>query len=410
MEQQELIPHLFRTEFRKIVAVLSKLFGIEHIEAAEDVASETFLAALETWTYNGIPKNPTAWLYTVAKNKAKNSINRNLLFAEKIVSELNTSFNSREIEVDLSQQNILDSQLQMLFAICHPTISAEAQISMALRVLCGFGIDEISTALLTSKEVINKRLFRAKEKLRLEKVKIEFPSETEINQRLETVLTTLYLLFNEGYYSESQNAVLRDDLCAEAMRLTYSLIENEQTNQPTVNALYALMCFHSSRFKARQNTNGEMVLYQDQDETLWDQELISKGGYYLHLAASGNTLSKYHLEASIAYWHTIKEDTKEKWENILQLFDQLLQIEYSPIVALNRAYALSKIKGKQKAIREAEKLKLENNHFYFTLLGELYMEIDKDKAKINFQKAFSLAITQTDRRTIQNELTSFRKG
>jgi RNA polymerase sigma-70 factor (ECF subfamily) len=408
MEQQELIPHLFRTEFRKIVAVLSRLFGIEHIEAAEDIASETFLSALETWTYNGIPKNPTAWLYTVAKNKAKNSSHRNKLFAEKIVGELkSSSFNIQEIEVDLSYQNILDSQLQMLFAICHSAIPAEAQISLALRVLCGFGIDEIATALLTSKEVINKRLFRAKEKLRLEKVKIEFPGETEINQRLETVLTTLYLLFNEGYYSESHDSVLREDLCTEAMRLTFSLIENESTNLPIVNALYALMCFHASRFKARQSANGEMVLYQDQDETLWDQELISKGGFYLHRAAGGNAISKYHLEASIAYWHTIKEDTKEKWENILNLFDQLLQMEYSPIVALNRTYALSKIKGKQEAIDKVEKLKLENNHFYFTLLGELYMDIDKNKAKINFQKAFSLALTQMDKRTIQKRIDEF---
>jgi RNA polymerase sigma factor (sigma-70 family) len=407
MDEQELIPHLFRTEFRKIVAVLSKLFGMEHIEVAEDIASETFLSALETWPFNGIPKNPTAWLYAVAKNKAINSFRRNHLFVGKIAAQLDSSFKSQEIEIDLSNQNILDSQLQMLFAICHPAISTEAQISLALRILCGFGIDEIATALLTSKEVINKRLFRAKEKLRTEKVKIEFPGEEEINDRLKTVLTTLYLLFNEGYYSESQDSVLRHDLCAEAMRLTYSLIENKQTNQPTVNALYALMCFHASRFKARQNTNGEIVLYQDQDETLWDQELISKGGYYLHRAAQGNILSKYHLEASIAYWHTIKEDTSEKWKNILLLFDQLLLMENSPIAALNRIYALSKVKSTKEAIDEAEKLKLENNHFYFTLLGELYLGIDREKAKINFQKAFSMAVTQTDKRTIQKRISQF---
>jgi len=407
MEQQELIPHLFRTEFRKIVAVLSKLFGIEHIEVAEDIASETFLSALETWTFNGIPKNPTAWLYAVAKNKAKNSINRNTVFTEKVVGQLDRSSESLEIEIDLSSQNILDSQLQMLFAICHPAISTEAQISLALRILCGFGIDEIATALLSNKETINKRLLRAKEKLRIEKVKIEFPGESEISQRLEIVLTTLYLLFNEGYYSESQDLVLRDDLCAEAMRLTYSLIENEQTDLPAVNALFSLMCFHASRFKARQNVNGEIVLYQYQDEALWNQELISKGGYYLHRAARGNTLSKYHLEASIAYWHTIKEDTKEKWRNILMLFDQLLQIEYSPIAALNRTYALAKINGKKEAILEAEKLKLESNHFYFTLLGELYSNNDNQKAKMNFEKAFSLAKTQTDKQTIQKRIDQF---
>ena len=255
--------------------------------------------------------------------------------------------------------------------------------------------------------MINKRLFRAKEKLQLERVKIEFPGDAQINQRLETVLATLYLFFNEGYYSESQDAVLREDLCTEAMRLTYSLIENESTDQPSVNALYALMCFHASRFKARQNANGEMVLYQDQDETLWDKELISKGGHHLHRASQGTFLSKYHIEASIAYWHTIKEDTEEKWKSILQLFDQLLQIENSPVVALNRAYALSKVNGEQEAINELEELKLDNNHFYFTLLGELYMTIDRDKAKINFQKAFSLALTQSDKRTIQKRIDQF---
>ena len=407
MNQQELIPHLFRTEFRKITAVLCKLLGIEHIEFAEDIASETFLSAMETWTYKGIPENPTAWLYSVAKNKARNFIHRNHLFAEKIAGQIkNSSSESEENEIDLSDKNIQDSQLQMLFAICHPSISTEAQIGLSLRILCGFEIEEIADAFLTNKETINKRLFRAKEKLRTEKVQIKFPSEADINFRLETVLTTLYLLFNEGYYSESGDTVLREDLCLEAMRLTYLLIENEQTNQPSVNALLSLMCFQSSRFAARKNNNGEIVLYDDQDESLWNNELISKGVYFLHQASHGNQLSKYHIEASIAYWHTIKNDTKEKWENILQLFNQLLQIEYTPIAALNRTYALSKANGKEEAIVEAEKLKLEDNHFYFILLGELYKDIDNSKAKMNFQKALSLAKTQTDRQTIQKNIDS----
>ncbi|MEP6950293.1 MAG: sigma-70 family RNA polymerase sigma factor [Ginsengibacter sp.] len=405
MEQQELIPHLFRTEFRKITSVLCKLFGIQHIEVAEDIASETFLSAFETWPFKGIPENPTAWLYSVAKNKAKNYITRHHIFTEKIASEIKYSLNQvHEIEIDLSDKNITDSQLQMLFAICHQSISTEAQIGLALRILCGFGIDEIANALLTNKETINKRLFRAKEKLRMEKVKIEFPGESEINIRLETVLTTLYLLFNEGYYSESHDTILREDLCLEAMRLTYLLIENEQTNQPPVNALLSLMCFHSSRFEARKNENGEIILYQEQDEKLWNHELISKGIYFLRQASQGNKISKYHIEASIAYWHTIKADTKEKWGNILQLFNQLLQIEYSPIAALNRTYALSKANGKAAAIVEAEKLKLEDNHFYFTLLGELYKDTDNNKAKQNFQKALLLAKTQTDKQTIQKKI------
>jgi RNA polymerase sigma-70 factor (ECF subfamily) len=405
MYQHELIPHLFRTEFRKIAAVLCKLFGIEHIEVAEDIASETFLSALENWPYKGIPENPVAWLYTVAKNKAKNYLQRDQLFTEKIAKQLrHGSPQNEEVEIDLSEKNITDSQLQMLFALCHPSIPAESQIGLSLRILCGFGIEEIANAFLTNKETINKRLFRAKEKLRTEKVKIEFPSPEEINDRLETVLITLYLLFSEGYYSESQDTIIREDLCAEAMRLTYLLIDNEQTVQPNINALFALMCFHSSRFKARKNEKGEMILYEDQDETLWDQELIAKGTYHLHQAAQGNRISKYHLEATIAYWNTQKSDSKEKWENILQLYNRLLQLEYSPVAALNRTYALSKANGKQRAIIEAEKLNLTGNHFYFTLLGELYTDIDSNKATQNFQKAISLAKTQTDKQTIQRKI------
>ena len=405
MKQEDLIPHLFRTEYRKITAVLCKLFGISHIEIAEDIASDTFLLASETWPFKGIPENPAAWLYTVAKNKAKDYLKRDSLFEQKIAPQItyNTS-GTQEIEIDLSEQNIVDAQLQMLFAVCNPTIPAEAQIGLALRVLCGFGIDEIADAFLTNKEVINKRLFRAKEKLRIEKVKIEFPNDSEINSRLETVLTTLYLLFNEGYYSSNQNVTLRKDLCLEAMRLTHLLIGNRSTDKPAVNALLSLMCFHSSRFEARVKKNGETILYQDQDNNLWNKELIMKGEYFLNRAAHGNQISKYHLEAGIAYWHTIKTDTKEKWENILQFYNQLLQIEYSPIAALNRTYALSKANGKTAAIIEAEKLKLNNSHLFHSLLGELYTEIDNSKATDHYKSALKFAKSAADKSLISEKI------
>lgn len=405
MTQHELIPHLFRTEFRKITAVLCKYFGIGNVQVAEDIASETFLLAADTWTYKGIPANPTAWLYAVAKNKARNHLQREKIFSEKISGDLKQSSPvTEELEINLSEQNITDSQLQMLFAICHPSIPAGSQIGLALRILCGFGIDEIAGAFLSNRETINKRLYRAREKLRQENINIELPGKAEINERLDAVLTTLYLLFSEGYYSETDNNILREDLCAEAMRLTYMLIESEQTNLPKVNALYSLMCFHSSRFPARKNENGEIILYHDQDESLWNQELIGSGIYYLREASTGTELSKYHIEAGIAYWHTIKSDTKEKWDNILQLYNRLLVIEYSPIAALNRTYALSRVKGKATAINEAEKLNLVTNHFYFTLLGELYTGIDDKKAKENFQKAISLAKTETERQIIQKKI------
>ena len=405
MKQQELIPHLFRTEYRKIVSVLCKRFGFDQIEIAEDITADTFLAASQTWPYKGIPQNPVAWLYFVAKNKAKNHLQRNLVFESKVSEELKRSSDEAyETGIDLSPQNINDSQLQMMFAICQPSISQEAQIGLSLRILCGFGIEEIANAFLSSKETINKRLFRAKEKLRKENVKIEFPGPAEIDERLGSVLTTLYLLFNEGYYSSSQDTTIRRDLCDEAMRLCTMLVENKLTGKPEVNALLALMYFQASRFNARIDQNGELVLYDDQDTNLWDAELISKGAYFLNCATTGNTLSQYHIQAAIAYWGTQKADTPEKWKNVLQLYNQLLQLEYSPIAALNRTYALSKTAGKEAAIIEAEKLKLSNNHFYYTLLGELYTDIDNGIARQHFQNALALARTQTDKQIIQRKI------
>ncbi|CAL1519668.1 hypothetical protein MMC2321_03420 [Chitinophaga sp. MM2321] len=389
-----------------MVAVISKLYGLQHIEIAEDIVSETFLQATETWGIKGIPKNPTAWLYTVAKQKTLYHFRRNKIFENKIIPELTFREEKNHLPetLDFSQQNIKDSQLQMLFAICNPVIASEAQIGLALRILCGFGIDEIAEAFLSNKETINKRLFRAKEKLRTEKIKMELPSENEIVNRLDNVLRIIYLLFSEGYYSQTQNQILQKDLCIEALRLGLMLTAYERTNRPKTNALIALMCFHASRFDARQPNENTVVLYEQQNEALWDTTLIHQGIHFLNLAAAGDEISSYHLEASIAYWHCIKEDTKEKWEHILQLYNQLLQINYSPSVALNRTFALYKADGPQAALVEAEKLKLESNHFYFLLLGELYKNIDTSKAKLHLQKAYALAKTQTEKQGIQEKI------
>jgi RNA polymerase sigma factor (sigma-70 family) len=411
MKEAELLPHLFRTEYRKIVAVLCKLFGIEYIETAEDIVSDTFLLAAELWGLKGPPENPTAWLYTVSKNRTRDYLKRNAIFAKKITREIKLSENELiEVEIYFSTKNINDSQLAMMFAICHPCISTQSQIALSLNLLCGFGAEEIADAFLTSKEIIYKRLNRAKEKLRIEKVKIEQPTLSEINDRLATVLTTLYLLFNEGYYSTSQNRILRKDLCIEAMRLTLLVIENDNTNKPPANALLSIMCFHSSRFEARIDKNGEIVLYEDQDTNLWNTELIEKGVYYLTQASQGNQLSKYHLEAAIAYWHTQKNDSVEKWENILQLYNKLLQLEYSPIAALNRTYALAKANGKEEAIIEANKLKLVDNHLYYSLLGNLYTNFDDMKAIQHFKIALNFAKSNADKTAITKNIIRLAEG
>jgi RNA polymerase sigma factor (sigma-70 family) len=409
MTHQDLIPHLFRTEYRKITSVLCNLFGIEYIELAEDIASDCFLAAMETWPYSGTPENPTAWLYGVAKNKAKNRLNRDKNFAEKVLPGMPVPVSKDDFEIDLSEQNIQDSQLQMLFAICTPVISVEAQVGLALRILCGFGIEEIADAFLTNKETINKRLFRAREKLRSLGSPIEFPPVDQLSQRLSPVLTTLYLLFNEGYYSESQNVLVREDLCLEAMRLTHLLVSNPATNLSQVNALLSLMCFHASRFDARKGEHGSYILYADQDEKQWNQKLIGQGVYYFHKSASGNQFTKYHLEAGIAYWHTQKTDSAEKWSHILTLYNELLIIAHSPIALLNQTFALFKVHGYEAAIAQAEKISLSGNPYYHALLGELYKYCDKTTAKSHFQTAIALAKTDRDKFVLRTQIENLAR-
>lgn len=410
MEESELLPHLFRTEYRKMVSVLCSLFGLEHIETAEDIVSDTFLSATEDWSIKGLPENPTAWLYTVAKNKTKNLLKRNTLFEQKLKPEIqHASPGVVDMEIDFSDKNITDSQLAMIFAVCNPDISTESQIALALNLLCGFGVQEIADGFLTNKEVIYKRINRAKEKLKKVNLKIEQPNPVEIANRLDTVLLTLYLLFSEGYYSTSGHTTLRKDICIEAMRLTYLLITNVTTNKPAVNALFALICFHSSRFDARISEMGEVILYQDQDETLWNRELIAQGEYFLNQAATGDQLSKYHLEAGIAYWHTQKEDTPEKWERILQLYNHLLIREYSPMAALNRTYVLARTNGKEEAIIEAEKLGLTDNPLYYALLGNLYTDLDDQQALKHFEQAWLLCKETADQHTISKTINQLKQ-
>jgi RNA polymerase sigma factor (sigma-70 family) len=400
------LKHLFQQEFSKMVAVISHLYGLQHIEIAEDIVSETFLLATETWDEKGVPKNPTAWLYTVAKQKTLYHFRRNKIYEQKVMPAI-TAMEEKTVENEdfsFSDQQIKDSQLQMLFAVCNPAIASEAQIGLALRILCGFGIDEIAEAFLSNKETINKRLFRAKEKLRTENIKMELPPEHEIVNRLDNVLHIIYLLFSEGYYSQTQNQILQKDLCIEALRLGLMLTEYVPTNLPKTNALIALMCFHASRFNARESNDNTVVLYEEQNEDLWDKALIRQGQHFLGLSAQGNEVSSFHLEARIAYWHCMKEDTPEKWEDILQLYNELLMINYSPSVALNRTFALYKANGAKVALAAAEKLQLEDNHFYFLLLGELYKEIDQKKALLHLQKAFDLAKTQAEKQGIKEKM------
>ncbi|MEO8770424.1 MAG: DUF6596 domain-containing protein [Ferruginibacter sp.] len=406
MQQTELIPHLFRTEYSKIVAVLCHSFDLKHLEIAEDIASETFLKATEIWGIKGVPENPAAWLYTVAKNKTRDYFKHNVVVEKQIKEGVKHNEIIAEHGFEFNNQNIADSQLAMIFAVCNPGNSMESQICLALQILCGFSVEEIANAFLTKTGTIKKRLHRARVNLRDDNFQIKILSETEIKIRLEAVLKCLYLLFNEGYFSKSSNQLIRKDLCSEAMRLTFILTENSLTNTAESNALLSLMCFQSSRLDARMNDNGEAILFEEQDKNLWNAALIEKGNYYLEIACNGTEISKYHLEAAIAYWHTTVDENK--WPPILQLYNQLIIIEYSPITALNRTFAFAKVYGNEKAIEEAEKLNLDDNINFHSLLGYLYSDTDIEKSIRHYEKAITLTKSKTEIQTLTKEITALK--
>ncbi|TXF90075.1 RNA polymerase subunit sigma [Neolewinella aurantiaca] len=401
-----LLPNLFRTEYGKIVAVLVRSFGIARVGIAEDIASDTFLIAAETWGTKGLPANPTAWLYTTAKNRACDLLRREGVFVNKVQPELQRAPTTCGIdEPDFSPAGFKDSQLRMIFALCHPELNTETQVALCLRILCGFGVGEIAAAFLTSKDTINKRLSRGKNRLRKVMTNLELPADSELPTRLDGVLTTIYLLFNEGYYSTGTATNFRRDLCADAIRLTLMLTRNDLTDQPRVSALLALMCFHTSRFDARLTDNGDLIDYDDQDRSLWDERLVRQGSRYFERATAGGAVGRYQLEAAIAFMHTSPNPGPDKWPNILALYNRLLMKAYSPVAALNRTYALSRVHGAQAALNEALKINLRGHLGYQLLLGELYVQLEDEKlAQYHFNRALTLTRNPAVRRRITAKL------
>jgi len=395
------LTEIFKTEYSNLVAVLCHYYSVNDIQLAQDIVSNTFLKAMKTWSHNGIPSSPRAWLRKVAKNEMLDLARREKIFQEKVIPELSKSITS-EKETEITAEIIDDSQLKMIFVVCNPLISSESQFCLALRILCGFNIEEIARALLLSKEAVNKKLYRAKKSL---KDKIDFSTElstADHQERMPTVLRVIYLLFNEGYYSTVNEEDIREQMCWEAMRLAIFLSRHKHLDLRKTQALIALMCFHTSRLDARRYGGGNL-LYDEQDKSMWNQELIAKGNKYLQLSVVGNEISKYHIEASIAYWHTAESEAK--WQNILTLYDKLLTLEKSEIIDMNRLYALARADSVDVAIKGAREINLTDNHHYFCLLAELYRMQNKSlKERYYLQQALTCCKKETERLLIQKKL------
>ncbi len=415
MEQEEkvqqLAGHLFRHEAGRMAAVLTRLLGFQNIELAEDIVQDALLKALNTWKYQGIPDNPSAWLYRTAKNKAIDLLRKQQVL-KKIEGDLAREFQSEwtlapTVNQLFQENEIEDSQLRMIFACCHPAIPYESQVALTLKTLCGLSVHEIANGFLTTEETIAKRLYRAKEKIRSEKIELEAPSEGLLAARLDAVLHTLYLLFNEGYKSSHPELLLRKDLCAEAIRLCMLLTQQSRTDLPKVRALLALMCFQASRLDARQADDGSIILLKYQNRTLWNVELIARGQSYLNSAASGEELSDYHLEAAIAACHALAPAFKQTdWLQILSLYQLLSKIKPGPIVDLNKAIVTGYVESSQRGIEELKKINgLEAHHLYHTALGDFYLQVeDHLQAKASYQRALLLTISQKEKQLIEQKI------
>jgi RNA polymerase sigma factor (sigma-70 family) len=403
-----LVDHLFRHETGKMVAVLTRIFGVHNLQLAEDVVQDTLLEAINVWNYKGVPQYPVPWLYRVAKNKALNIVNREK-YRKEYVTEAAHFLKSEwtanaALENLFSESEIRDDQLRMMFICCHPSISSDSQIALTLKTLCGFSLSEIARAFLTTEETINKRLVRARQKIRDDNLSFEVPGAEHLRARIDTVLQTIYLFFNEGYNASTGQDLIRSELCAEAIRLAELIATSPAINdKENIFACLALMYLNASRFNARQNEKGEIIIMADQDRSRWDKSLIQKGFIYLEQAASDKAISVYHILAAISAYHCSATDfASTNWESILLLYDKLAQIDPSPLVALNRTIALSKVYGTTAAIDELEKLRhsssLTNYHLFYSTLGEFYLQAGRLKeAKANFEKALALSNLPAER-------------
>lgn len=418
-EVHGLAEHLFRREAGRLVSILTGIFGVRHLQLAEDVVQEAMARALQTWPYYGIPDNPQAWLMRTARNLAVDVMRRETRFREK-QDEIITHFELRlpqsenPVSALLQEREITDDRLRLMFACCHPVLPVEQQIALALKVLGGFSPREIARAFFTTEAAIAKRLTRARQRLQQEDIQFEIPEGSDLPPRLEGVLHSLYLLFNEGYKASVGERMVREELCQEAIRLTRLLTEHPEVGLPRVHALLALMYLNGARLETRMDDTGNLLRMEEQDRSRWSKTMIQQGVFHLARASTGDQLSEYHLQAGISACHCLAADDRSTdWPRILELYDHLLEINPSPIIALNRAVALAKVKGPAQGIAEVENLLNQSpwESYYLThaVLGEFERQRQDVKAAAgHFQKALRFTEMPSERTYLNKRLQECR--
>ncbi len=394
-----------------MVARLTRLLGPAHLDLAEETVQEAMLRALRAWPYDGVPENPAAWLFRVAHNVAIDAVRRNRILGgktEEIVAELARSAIVAPSHQDLEEQ-LRDDELRMIFMCCHPEISRESSVALSLKTAGGFSVREIARAFLSDDAAVAQRLVRAKRQIRDRSLSLRMPAGSELKQRLDSVLDVLYFMFNEGYAAHGGEDLIRQDLCFEALRLG-RLVASSSIAEPRVHALVALMALQAARLPARVDESGDLILLEHQDRARWNPRLIALGFHHFDRSMSGDCVSEYHVQAAIAATHA-RAPSREAidWPVILHLYDQLLSINASPVVALNRAVAVAKVHGPAVALASVESLthdpKLRDYYLLLAVRGHLLTELGRQtEAATCFRAALQCGCSEPERRFLKRKL------
>jgi RNA polymerase sigma-70 factor, ECF subfamily len=410
-----LFDHLFRHSAGQMVATLTRVFGAEHLSLAEEVVQEALIAALQQWGISGPPENPRGWLFRVARNRALDQLRRDATLRAKeadIVAALRDRTGDDEAAF---AHELRDDQLRMMLMCAHPSLPRESRIALTLKTVGGFSIEEIARAFLAKPEAIAQRIVRAKRLIRDEGIPMELPSRDELPARLDSLLRVLYLMFNEGYSAYGGDDLVRIDVCAEAIRLARLVAGHRVAGSPAAHALLALMLLQAARLPARVDAAGELATLEEQDRSLWNQGMIREGLHHLDRSATGDVLTAFHLEAGIAASHaTAPAFASTDWAGVIEQYDELLRLNSSPVIALNRAIAVAMARGPQAGIDAAQAVASHTLlREYLPLsatLGELWLRNgDAVRAAEYFARALDLPGNLPEKRFLLRKLEQCRR-
>jgi RNA polymerase sigma factor (sigma-70 family) len=409
-----LVDHLFRRQSGQMIATLTRSLGSRYLALAEDAVQEALITALQQWPYRGVPERPDAWLYSVARNRALDRLRHERVVLEKASDLTPTSFAFAAPAVTLRDEPppLEDDQVGLLFLVCHPALPSESRVALALKLVGGFSVGEIGRAFLKQESTIAQRLVRAKRTLREQGIGFGTPAANELAERLDSVMESLYLMFNEGYAATSGDALIREDVASEAIRLTRLVAEHPVTGAPRAWALSALMQLHAARFPARLGSDRAMLLLREQDRSVWNRQLIAEGLRALDRASAGDRVSAYHLEAGIAACHALASSWEATdWPQILTLYDELIALTKSPVVAVNRAVALSRVEGPLAGLAAIDELTDHPALARYVLLPAIVAELwreagDVDRAVESYRAALRLARSSPERDWLARRLQS----